>query len=194
MVTLRTYDPSRTPRDWMHIIQPTQYAAFASLIEGGTPCDVDGVPTGSDMATVTLFESLADAEAFCVARVEHPPHVRFDVFDAAGRARPPLLVVVHPSQASMLEGHAGGTRVRQWLAVALILVAPVLFWLDWGYADGLLIVPTLLGFNALLLAGRLLQMNGAYASAERARRERSARSSAADGRPSSPAGSDTSIQ
>lgn len=80
----------------------------------------------------------------------------------------------------MLEGHAGGTRARQWLAVTLILVAPVLFWLDWGYADGLLIVPTLLGFNALLLAARLLQMNGAYRSADRARRERSARTSASD--------------
>ncbi len=181
MVTIRVYDSSRTRRDWMDIIRPTQFAVFASLLEFGVPCDADGVPTSTDLATCTLFDSLADAEAFCRSRIARLPDVRFDVFDAAGRSRPPLLTVVHPSRATALEGHAGGRRLRLWIAVGLIVAAPVLFWLDWGYADGLLIVPTLLGFNALLVAARLLQMNGAYASAERRRRERTDGTAKPDG-------------
>jgi hypothetical protein len=179
MLTLQTYDPARTPRDWMDIVQPTQVAVFASIVDGGDPCDVDGVPAG-DAPTCTIFDSLTDAEAFCLARVQRLPHVRFDVFDAAGRSRPPLRVVVHPSRASTLDGHTGGSRVHRWLAVALILSAPVLFWIDWGYADGLWMVPTLVGFNALLLAARLLQMDYAHSSAERSRRERHAGPVASD--------------
>lgn len=180
MVTVRVYDPSRTPRDWMDIIRPTQCALFASRLDGGDPCDVDGVPSGAT-PTCTIFESLSDAEAFCLARIERLPHVRFDVFDASGRSRPALLTIVHPSRSAALEGHAGSMRLRRWVAVALLVAAPVLFWIDWGYYDGLLMVPTLLGFNALLVAGRLLQLNGASASADRSRRERTGRIAKPDG-------------
>lgn len=171
MVTVPVYDPARTPRDWMDLVRPTQCAVFASLVDGGDPCDLDGVRSGA-VPTCTIFDSLADAEAFCLARIERLPAVRFDVFDAGGRSRPALLTIVHPSRNAALEGHVGSVRVRRWTAVALLIAAPVLFWLDWGYYDGLLMVPTLLGFNALLLAGRLLQLNGASVSAERHRRER----------------------
>ena len=154
----------------MDLVQPGQYVAFASLLDGGTPCDADGVPTTHDAATCVLVDSLEEAEAFCRDAVARHPAVRFDVFDAAGRSRPPILTVVHPSHATRLEGHAGGRQRNLVIAVALIVAAPVLFWTDWHY--GGLGLPTLLGLNALVFAGRLLQLTAAYRSAERRRRER----------------------
>jgi hypothetical protein len=185
--TVRLYDPSRQPRDWMDIIQAGEYAVFPSRVEGGAPCTVDAVPTGHDAATCILVDSLAEAEALCRGHVDRHPAVRFDVFDSAGRSRPPLLTVVHPSHATRLEGHASVQRRNQVIAVALLAAAPVLFWIDWN-AGGALMLPTLLAFNALLFAGRLLQVNAAYAAAERRRQERS---TARPVRPAPPGDDDT---
>lgn len=169
--TIRLYDASRQPRDWMEIIQPGQFAVFASMLDGGAPTDIDGVPTTHEAATCVIVEALAEAEALCLAHVEHHPPVRYDVFDAAGRSRPPLLTIVHPTHASTLEGNAGIRRRNLVIAVVLLGAAPVLFWIDWN-SGGTMVLPTLLGFNALVFAGRLLQLNAGYAAAERRARER----------------------
>jgi hypothetical protein len=173
--TIRLYDASRTPHDWMDIIQPGQFAVFASSIEGGAPRGPDGLPTTHEGATCGIADTLADAEAFCRAQVESHPDVRFDVFDSAGRAGSPLVTVVHPSRATSLEGHPGSQRRNTWIAIVLFAVAPFLFWWDWS-TGGWMIVPTLAGFNALIFGGRLLQLNAAYAAAERRRLERVASS------------------
>lgn len=165
---VRVYDVSRQPHDWMDIVQPGQYVVFASLVAGGHPCDTDGVATSHERATCVIVDSLAAAELLCRDGVERHPEVQFDVFDAAGRSKPPTLTVVHPSHTSRLEGSPGIRRRNLVIAVVLIILAPVLFWLDWR-SGGALILPTLLAFNALLFAGRLLQLNVAYASAERRR-------------------------
>lgn len=172
MHIVRAADPARQPRSWMQIIQPTQFAAFATTVDSGAPCDIDGVATGLDAATCAIFASLAEAEAFCRARVDERPGIRFDVFDAAGRSKPPLLTIVHPSRAAMLEGNRRGIMQSNYAAVALLIAAPVLFWIDWALYGGILIMPTFLGINALLIAGRLLHLNNAYTSTERERRER----------------------
>jgi hypothetical protein len=169
--TLRLYDASRQPRDWMDIIQPGQFAVFASMLDGGAPTDPDGVPTTHEAATCVIVDSLADAEALCHELVEKHRGVRYDVFDASGRSRPPLHTVVHPTQASTLEGNEGIRRRNQLIAAVLFVAAAVLFWIDWN-SGGAMVLPTLLGFNALVFAGRLLQLNAGYASAERRRRER----------------------
>lgn len=169
--TVRLYDASRRPHDWMEIIEPGQYAVFASLLDGGAPAGTDGILTTHEAATCVIVDSPAEAEALCRHCVERQPAVRFDIFDSAGRGRPPLLTVVHPSRESSLEGHVSSRRRNVVIAGVLMAAAPVLFWIDWR-SDGLLIYPTLAGFNALLFAGRLLQLNAAAISAERARAER----------------------
>ncbi|BCS32546.1 hypothetical protein TBR22_A17600 [Luteitalea sp. TBR-22] len=171
--TVRLYDASRTPRDWMELIQPGQVAIFATRLEGGGPCSLDGVPTSHEAATCTIADTLAEAESLCRRQADLHPGVRFDVFDAAGRSGPPLLTVVHPSRATAIEGHVGSRRRNTIIATVLLIVGPALFWIDW-YTGWWMIVPTVAGFNFMLFAMRLLQLNAAYTSAERRRAERAA--------------------
>lgn len=164
---LRVYDPNRRPRDWSELVEPSQLVVFASLADGGVPCDFEGRPTTHEEALCALVETWADAEALCDDCVARHPGVRLDVFDAHGRSRPPLLTVVHPSLRRTLEGDAGTRRRQRRLAAGLIGLAPLLFWADWHY--GLLGLPTLGGLNALVFAGRLLQLAAAYEAEEQRR-------------------------
>lgn len=167
---VRVYDPTRQPRDWAELIQPQEYVVFASQIEGGVPSDFEGQPTSHARAVCGLAASLAEAQRVGDELVACHPTLRLDVFDAHGRSRPPLLTVVHPSRRRQLEGDPGTRRRQRAIAAGLIALAPVLFWLDWHV--GLLGLPTLAGLNALVFAGRLLQLAAAYATAERGRAER----------------------
>ncbi|HTV00366.1 MAG TPA: hypothetical protein VMF13_07525 [Luteitalea sp.] len=168
MRIVQVYDAARRPADWMAIIQPAQFAVFASRIEGGDPCDVDGGPAPQSGATCGIADSLAEAEQFCRDTVAVHPDVRFDIFDAAGRARPPLVTVVHPSRSRQLDGDPGSRRRHRAIALVLIVLAPVLIWIDWRYLDvkGL---PSLLAFNLLLFAMRLLMIAAGHAANERKR-------------------------
>ena len=87
MQVVRIHDPERKPASWAEIIRPGQFAAFA------TPSD----------GTCILFDSLAEARAYCDAAVQSAPAARYDVFDAEGRSNPPLLTIVHPSRAHTLD-------------------------------------------------------------------------------------------
>jgi len=167
---VRVYDPARQPRDWGELILPHEFAVFPSRLDGGAPCAFDGQPTSHDQAVCALLPSLGEAQHFAEERVAQHPALRLDIFDAQGRSRPPLVTVVHPSRRQQLEGDPRSRRRQQVVAGALIALAPVLFWLDWHV--GLLGLPTLAGLNALVFAGRLLQLASAYAAAERRRDER----------------------
>lgn len=167
---VRVYDPARRPRDWSELVQPSQFVVFASLADGGAPCDFEGRPTTHEEALCAIVDTWPDVEAFCDDCVARHPAVRLDAFDAQGRSRPPLQTVVHPSLRRTLEGDAGTRRRQRLVAAGLIGLAPVLFWADWHY--GLLGLPTLGGLNALVFAGRLLQLAAAYQAAEQRREAR----------------------
>jgi len=119
-----------------------------------------------------MFDSLQDAESFCREQVNRAAHVGFDIFDSTGRAQAPLLVIVHPSKQEQLEGNPRGTRRRTQGAIVLLVVAVVSFWYDFRHGPGLQFFPTLLGMNLVVVAARLLQLNGSYAHAERVRKQR----------------------
>jgi len=171
---VKLYDAAR--RDaWNASLRPTDLVAFASFDETGAPCDADGRAfTSSSDVTALVFEQLADARRFCETQVETAPHVRFEIYDSAGRVNPPLLVVVNPTRARSLTGDPRSARTRRMIALALILGAFPLFWLDYR-RDGLLILPTVLGLNMLVIGGRLLFMNLAVRDVEKERKERLAR-------------------
>jgi hypothetical protein len=172
MQIVRLYDPAREPQGWMQIIRPTEFAAFPTLADSGSACDADGAATSSDEAICILFETLPDAEAFCRERVARIPSLRFDILDAAGLRRPPLFTIVHPSRAAALDNSPAKMRRNARWAIALFVVGPPLIWFDWTFYDGVQVVPTIVGINALLIAVRLLMMNFSYISDERARRAR----------------------
>ncbi|MEN3337694.1 MAG: hypothetical protein V7647_1370 [Acidobacteriota bacterium] len=172
MQILRVYDPARRPPNWTDIIRPGQFVAFASHLETEAPCDPTGTPVPGDASTCVIYDSLGEATAFTREAVQNAPAVRFDIFDSAGRSLPPLLTVVHPGRVPTLDGNPTAARRNRIGALALVAAAPILFWFDWARHDGLLILPTVLGINMIIIATRLLQLNSAHASAARSRRER----------------------
>lgn len=147
--------------------------AFSKTIDTGASCDVGGQPFASvEDATCLVFDGLEAARAFCEEQVVRVPGVRFEIFDSTGRANAPLLVVVHPSRAARLEGNPRGMRVRTRTAVAMMIVAAALFWYDYRNDQGVLIFPTIIGINLIVIAARLIQLNASYAHAERQRQQR----------------------
>lgn len=176
MRTIRVHDPQRQPANWTGLIRPGQFVAFARLLDGGGSCDAEGRPVASPSDTTCLFfDTMDEAASFCSERARLNPAVSFDIFDHEGRSNPPLLVVVDPSRASKLSGNRRTIRLYQCAAAALVAGALGLFWWDWTQERDFLVLPTVLGVNMLLAAGRLLQMSSANSAAERARQERLAR-------------------
>jgi hypothetical protein len=168
MQVVRIHDADRRPASWTGLIGPGQFVAFA------TPSD----------GTCVLFESVAEARAFCEAAVLAAPATRFDVFDAEGRANSPLLTVVHPSRARGLDSHPRMLHKRRVIAWVLIAGgALLLIYTYWRFADVEAIFPGVIGINMVLAGGRLLWYNLAVRETERARDERLARADSGRGRP-----------
>ena len=160
MQQLQIYDANRRPASWAEIIRPGQFVAFASSSDG----------------TCVLFDSIAEARAFCESAVLAAPATRFDVFDADGRANPALLTIVHPSRAQGLDAHPRMVHKRRAIAWALIAGgALLLIYTYWQFADIRAIFPGVIGINMMLAGGRLLWFNLAVRETEHARSERLAR-------------------
>jgi hypothetical protein len=173
VIELRLFDPARHPTSWTDIIQPGQFAAFSKRADSGGSCDHRGQPFASvEMATCLMFDALEPARSFCAEQVLRVPDVRFEIFDSAGRADGPLLVIVHPARTASMEGNPRGVRIRAWTAAALVAGSLPLFWYDYQHDRGMLIFPTALGVNLIIVAARLLQLNGSYAHAARERQRR----------------------
>jgi hypothetical protein len=62
-------------------------------------------------------------------------------------------------------------RMRKLVALGLLVAAPPLFWIDYE-KGGMLILPTFLGINLIIIAARLLFMNLSIRESERARQRR----------------------
>lgn len=154
---LSIHDPDRRPASWAEIIRPGQFVAFATPSRG----------------TCVLFDSLAEARAWCEAAVQSAPDARFDVFDAEGRARPPLLTIVHPSQAERLDGSPRAQHTRRVIGWVLIAAGIALTgYACWIPADVAVIFPAVIGINLIIGGGRLLWFNLAVRETERAREAR----------------------
>ena len=162
---IRVYEEGRTPRDWNELLGPAQCAVFCKRAGSEAPLSPDGKPFEkfSD-ATFVAFDSLEAARKFCEARVAAHPEMCCEIYDAAGKARPPLLTILHPSEAVKDELSARSVRRRTALAIGLILAAPLFFWWDRRHG-GTLVMPTYLGITLILIALRIFYWN--YAKKER---------------------------
>jgi hypothetical protein len=170
---LRIDDPARRPRSFADIVRPQQFVVFAKDSQSGLPCDAAGRTVDQAAATCLLFDSIAEARAFCEAAVERSPAMQLDVFDAEGRARPPLLTIVHPSSASALDSDPRAMHKRRVIAWWLIVAGtPFVAFAAWRYHDLEAIIPALVGFNLVFGGARLLWLNMGIRETERTRQER----------------------
>src|SRR5689334_20745808 len=125
-------DKTRQGRDWMSLLTPTQCAVFFKHFQTAAPCSRDGVAFDRMTdCTFLVFDRLEDARRFCEEQVNRHPAMCGEVFDFEGRAKPPLLVVVHPSIAEKDELSAPSVRRRTIIAIVSFLCAIPLFVWDW---------------------------------------------------------------
>jgi hypothetical protein len=146
---LKLYDPARKPAEWTGLVRPGQFAVFHSDIS----TDVEKTPDGrylepGEDSTCVVFDSLADAEAYCEAKVEQISNLRCDIYDHTGKSKPPALTYVNRVHLK--------TPVRRarlgWLLVALSLPC---FWIEWHW-HGTLVVPMVIGLNLIFAGLRLV--------------------------------------
>ena len=150
------YDPKRMPAEWTELIQPGEYCVFLSDAENATPLGLDGTPVASASGNFCLiFPSLSEAETYSKIVVEKIPRMRCEVFDSAGRMKPPVLVFVDPAFAHTLESEASAPRLFRFGFLALGISLP-LFWWGWkSSADGSWLW-VVLGINAVVVGLRLI--------------------------------------
>jgi len=163
----KVYDKTRQPAAWTSLVGPTQCAVFLKDVKTANPLATDG----SEIAHLgdcrfLLFDHLEDARAFCEAQVQRHPFMCCEIFDAEGKAKPPLLVIMHPTAARKDELSATWVKRRKVVAIASLVAAGGLFFTDWR-SEYELLWPSLLAVNLLPLGLRLLYWN--TASAERSR-------------------------
>jgi hypothetical protein len=159
MQEIALYDPERRPPNWTDLLRPGQYAVLHSDV--GT--DVEKTTSGkylgaTDKSTCLVFDSLPEAEAYCEAKVDEVRTLRCDIYDHAGKSKPPLVTYVHRAQLKR-------PRRRILLGWALIAASLPCFWIDWQQG-GALIFPTVIGINMIFVGLRLIYW-GAGGSAKR---------------------------
>jgi hypothetical protein len=158
---VKVYDAARQPQNWNELLAPSQCAVFFKRIDSEAPLS----PGGAIVArfrdcTFLLFESLDEARRVCEAKVRGYPYMQCEIFDWRGKARPPLLTIVHPDVAQKDELSAQSVRKRKILAILLFIAALPLFLIDRRYSGGL-VLPTFLGLTMILTSLRLLYWNTA---------------------------------
>ena len=128
---IKVYDHSRQPRDWHKLLTRMQCAVFFKRVNSEIPLSPNGVPvTRFRDCTFLLFNTLEEARRFSEARVREYPDMCCEIFDARGKAVPPLLTVVHPCIAKHDELSASSVRKRTVAAVLLFVCSLPLIWWD----------------------------------------------------------------
>ena len=147
------YDPNRRPENWTDLMHPGQFAVLYS----DAVTDVEKTAAGrylqpGQQSTCLVFDSLAEAVEYCKAKVEAIPRMRCDIYDHAGKSKPPLQTFLH-------HAHEESPKQRVYWGWALVACSVGYFVMEWyrGFAKGLYL---LIGIN-MLFAGLRLAIWGA---------------------------------
>jgi len=91
----KVYDETRQPADWTSLVGATQCAVFLKDVKTANPLATDGreIDRLRD-CTFLLFDHLEEARTFCEAQVQKFPFMCCEIFDADGKAKPPLLAIM----------------------------------------------------------------------------------------------------
>src|SRR5215468_5033082 len=130
----KVYDDQRRLREWTALIGPTQCAVLFKDVDTSSPL----TPAGSPVAklrdtTFLLFDHVADARQVCETLVQSHQSMCCEIFDSAGRAKPALLTIVHPSRAKHDESSSFWLRRSKLIVIVSAIVAVPLFAWDWYY-------------------------------------------------------------
>jgi hypothetical protein len=166
----KVYDETRHPPEWTSLVGAAACAVFMKDVETSTPLSRDGAVVLPKDCTFLRFDHFAEAREFCEAQVQRYPAMCCEIFDAQGKAKPPLLTVVHPSRAQK-DGLSDRWLSRRTIAIVSILCAVPLFVWDW-HEEGYLILPTIIGINLVSFALRLLYWNTARKDRDREQEQR----------------------
>lgn len=155
----KVYDDARRPPEWTALVGPAQCAVFLKDVKTANPLTLDGGDVEHVRnCTFFLFDRLDDARKFCEAQVQRFPQMCCDVFDAAGKAKPPMLVVMHPDAAKKDELSPSSVKWRKNVAIAALVASAGLFTADWR-SEFELTWPSILAVNLFLLGLRFLYWN-----------------------------------
>jgi hypothetical protein len=155
MKTLRVHDPGHRPPDWAGRLSATQVAVFLRDVKREIELDLEGNPFRKGSASVVyVFDSLIEAEEFCRQKVEEIDHLLCEIYDGRGKLIDPIRTFISPAHAHRVPNRRSAMRMIA-MAWLLIAISPVLFWIDYR-RDGVLIVPTVVGFACIVTAMRLL--------------------------------------
>jgi len=170
----KVYDQTRHPSDWTSLVGPSQCAVFLKDVQTANPLTLDGTEVASfSDCRFYLFDHLEDARQFCESQVQRFPLMCCDVFDDAGRAKPPMLTIMHPAAAKKDELSPVSVKRRKIVAIASIVAAIVMFITDWRYEYELL-WPSFLAINLFFLGLRFLYWNSAGPERARTQAKRTA--------------------
>jgi len=168
----KVYDKTRQPAEWTSLVGPTQCAVFLKDLETANPLATDGSAIGHlSNCRFLLFDHLAEARDYCEAQVQRYPSMCCEIFDAQGKAKPPLLVIINANAARKDELGPTWVKRRKVMAIASLVAALTLFIADWR-SEFELLWPSLLAVNLLPLGLRLLYWNSAGAKRKLAQAQR----------------------
>ena len=159
---IRLFDPRRDPQDWVDLMRPTDCAVFLKDRITSAPVDENAC---------IVFDGVDAAQRFCEARVAALPHLRGEIYDAQGLARPPLLLVVHPDVQRQEQGGSHWSRRRKLLAGACVLISLPLFWFG-VHSSSSSDVAIFLAINCVFVALRFLYWDVGTRHRERETRKR----------------------
>lgn len=164
MQELKLYDPTRKPSDWTGLVHSGQYAVFHTDVRS----DIEKKPDGhflspNDDSTCLVFDSLAEAEAYCENKVEQIPNLRCDIYDHTGKSKQPMLTYVS-------KAHLKSPKKRVYWGWTLVASSLLCFWIEWHW-NGTLIVPMIVGINLLFAGLRLVYWGAGGAEKRRSTRE-----------------------
>lgn len=161
------YDHNRRPRTWSEIILPHQCAVFLRNRRLDVSVNRDGKPRSSESGTCILFDSVAQAEAFCRATVDANPDLSCEILDYEGPIHPPLLTIVFNHAGGDDDTHGWFGRHRRIVFLFALCVALPLFYYDFRHQGTLVL--TIIGINVIVAGLRVLLWDWGSKGTERER-------------------------
>ena len=165
MQELKLYDPTREPQNWTEILRPGQYVVFHTNVHTDIEAKADGTPlTSGEESSCMVSDSLEEAEAYCESQVERIPNLRCEIYDHAGKSKPPSFTYVNKAFLKTPRKHA-------WWGWVLVAAGVPCFWIEWHW-HGTLIVPTIAGINLVIAGLRMVYWGWGGTEKRRSKRER----------------------